>query len=174
MEALSIIIPAFNIEKYIGVTLNSLLHQVDQDFEIIIVNDGSTDNTLKVVENIMCNSEFRNYKIINQQNSGVSTARNRGLAEAQGKYVYFLDGDDYVSNHMVSIVKKCIEDEDPDIIAWGYDTVREDKAIISHYFDKHNRIESELRMTGIEHYKTYYLIIIKCGYGLVVQHIKKS
>jgi glycosyltransferase involved in cell wall biosynthesis len=150
MLTLSIIIPVFNLEKHINISLKSLINQVNQNFEIIIVNDGSSDNTIKVVQDIMSNSGFINYKIIDQKNSGVSSARNNGLSEAKGKYIYFLDGDDYVSSDFVEIINKRIEIEFPDVIAWGFDIVKEDKTTINKYFKNYSQIDTELRMTGIE------------------------
>ena len=123
---LSIIIPAYNVQNNIHNTLFSLLNQSNKNFEIILVNDGSTDNTLEVVERILSKNNLINYKIVNKENGGVSSARNVGILEAQGEYLYFLDGDDYVSPNMVSIVNSYIINNNyPDIIAWGYDNVDE-------------------------------------------------
>lgn len=148
INTISIIIPAYNVQNNIHNTLNSLLVQTVHDFEIIIVNDGSIDNTLSIVENILSKSNFNNYKIINKENGGVSSARNRGISEATGEYIFFLDGDDYVSYDMVGTVKSYINNGKPDVIAWGYNSVREDKSVLSCYF---NLYSSELnRMTGME------------------------
>lgn len=158
MPIISIIIPVYNVQDYINITLNSLLAQEDKDFEIIIVNDGSTDNTLNVVEEIMGKSEIKDYKIIDKPNGGVSAARNAGILESTGEYIYFLDGDDYISNDMISTVKSHIKDKGSDVIAWGYNVVRDDKSIISNYFDLYS---SELStMTGIEALQN---ILIKSG-----------
>lgn len=87
---LSIVIPLYNKEKQIGKTIESVLDQEFSDFEIIIVNDGSTDNSLKVVEKI----EDERIHVVNQLNAGVSAARNRGIMEAQGEFLFLLDADD--------------------------------------------------------------------------------
>lgn len=86
----SIIIPLYNKESVITDTLNSITNQTYSDFEIIVVNDGSTDNSEQVVRQLNDNR----IRIINKVNGGPSSARNCGMAEATGKYVYFLDGDD--------------------------------------------------------------------------------
>jgi len=90
MPTISIIIPAYNAAKTIIDTVDSVRRQTINDWELIIVNDGSTDNTQEIVEAI---SEPR-LKLITFTNGGVAQARNRGIAEAQGKYVAFLDADD--------------------------------------------------------------------------------
>lgn len=145
---LSIIIPAYNVEKYIEITLKSLINQTEKQFEVIIIDDGSTDNTLKIVNNIMAENQLINYKIIRQENGGVSLARNRGLNEASGKYVMFLDGDDYVADNLVETVYEYINKQAYDVICWGYNLVTEDKKTMQKYFAKYN-FELE-KMTGIE------------------------
>lgn len=72
----------YNVQNSIQNTINSLLNQSDIDFEIILVNDGPTDNTFEVVEDILSKSNFTNYKIINKENGGVSSARNVGIRES--------------------------------------------------------------------------------------------
>ena len=145
---ISIVIPAFNVENHIGNTLKSLINQTNKQFEAIIINDGSTDNTLKIAENIMSESDLINYKIISQENGGVSLARNRGLEHATGKYVLFLDGDDYVASDFVETVFQYINQQEYDVICWAFDTVTEEEKSVQKYFDKYrNKI---LNMTGIE------------------------
>jgi len=87
---ISVVIPLYNKEKQIGNTLNSVFNQTFQDFEIVIVNDGSTDNSVDAVKQINDNR----IRLINQVNQGVSVARNRGIEEARFDYVAFLDADD--------------------------------------------------------------------------------
>ena len=87
---ISVVIPLFNKEGLIGTTINTVLSQTYQDFEIIVVNDGSTDDSATEVEKIN-DSRIR---LINQKNAGVSAARNRGIHEAKGEYLALLDGDD--------------------------------------------------------------------------------
>lgn len=126
---LSIVVPAYNIENYITPMFNSLLHQSEQQFEVIIVDDGSTDHTYDVVANILENNASLPCKLIRTVNQGVSAARNRGLSEATGHYVMFLDGDDYVSNDLVQTISTYTKDHAPDIICWGYSHVTEDGAV---------------------------------------------
>ncbi len=93
----SIIVPAFNAEKYISRSILSVLNQTFTDFELIVVNDGSKDNTLNCIELFKDNR----LKLINQSNHGVSNARNTGIVNSLGDYICFLDADDeYMVNHL--------------------------------------------------------------------------
>lgn len=91
---ISIIIPLYNKENCIKDTINSILSQNYKDFEIVVVNDGSKDNSVAVVESI-CDSRIR---LINKENEGVSKTRNRGIKEAKGEWLLFLDADDTMEN----------------------------------------------------------------------------
>ena len=88
----SVIIPVYNTEKYLDECLNSVQNQTLEDIEIICVNDGSTDGSLKILEEHEKND--KRIKIVNQENGGVSLARNNGIKNAQGDYIMFLDSDD--------------------------------------------------------------------------------
>ena len=89
---ISVIIPAYNAEDFLGETLDSLVNQTLKDFEVIIIDDGSTDGTPVIIEEYC--EKYSNFKSITQPNSGVSTTRNRGIDEATGEYLAFLDSDD--------------------------------------------------------------------------------
>ena len=116
----SIIIPVYNVEKYLPSALESLLYQSYENIEIICVNDGSTDHSLSVIESYAEIDE--RIIIINQENSGPSIARNIGLSIAKGKYVIFLDADDYLDENAFEILKEVIEDkEEPDAVEFGAD-----------------------------------------------------
>jgi glycosyltransferase involved in cell wall biosynthesis len=105
MPFFSVVIPLYNKEDFVEQTINSLLNQLYTDFEVIIVNDGSTDNSLKKTESLIDDR----FKIINQENLGASHARNRGIRQASGKYIALLDADDYwYDNHLLEL-KKLIE-----------------------------------------------------------------
>lgn len=91
----SVIIPVYNVEKYLDDCLENVVNQTLQDIEIICVNDGSTDNSLEVLQKY--ENEDARIKIINKENGGLSSARNAGIKEAKGEYILFLDSDDMVS-----------------------------------------------------------------------------
>lgn len=90
----SIIVPAFNVEKYIAKCLNSILKQTYKDYEVLIINDGSTDNTPVICEQFA--KQHPEITIFNKKNGGLSSARNYGIKKARGKYVTFIDSDDYI------------------------------------------------------------------------------
>lgn len=100
MLKLSIIIPAYNVAPWIETTIQSICHSEGIDLsmvEVVVVNDGSTDNTAQVVEAFIKAHPEMNIQLIQQENQGVSAARNRGLKEAKGEYVWFVDGDDMLT-----------------------------------------------------------------------------
>lgn len=109
----SIIIPLYNKEHTIVNTLTTVLKQTYKDYEIIIVNDGSTDNSVNIIRQ---NFNDARIKIINQSNRGVSAARNRGIQEAKGKWISFLDADDEWMPNYLEIVSKITVNCDEDLI----------------------------------------------------------
>lgn len=101
---LSIIIPLYNVEKHVTVCIHSILNQDldSKDYEILIINDGSTDNSLNVVKKF--EQKYSNIIVYTQKNEGVGSARNKGVSLAKGKYVYFLDPDDYLAENVLKTV----------------------------------------------------------------------
>ena len=116
-DTISVIIPAYNCEKYIKNCLESLKHQTYRNLEIIVVNDGSTDNTLNICREMQYN-DYR-IKIINQENKGVSAARNKGIECATGKYITFVDADDVIEPDMYEVMQKDIYLNTADIVRVG-------------------------------------------------------
>lgn len=96
---ISIIVPVYNSQKYLESCLESLIKQTYDNYEVILVNDGSTDQSLDICK--LFEEKSEKVKIINQQNSGVSCARNKGLEQATGKYVMFVDADDWIDQEML-------------------------------------------------------------------------
>ena len=94
MKALSVIIPIYNAEKYLEECLDSLVKQSLREIEILMINDGSTDESRKIAEKYV--KKYSNFRLVNKKNGGVSSARNKGLELATGEYIAFLDPDDYV------------------------------------------------------------------------------
>lgn len=106
---LSIIIPIYNVEQYLPKTLVNVLDQSFKKFELILVDDGSTDNSGKICDEFAYNDS--RIKVIHQENAGVSAARNTGIKVALGKYIGFVDSDDLIENNimyniLVSIAEK--------------------------------------------------------------------
>ena len=114
MYYISIIIPVYNTEKYITRCLQSILAQTYQDFEIIIVDDGSSDNSINICkEYAMKSSKIR---IIQIENSGLSVARNIGIKNAKGNYICFIDSDDYIDLFLFEKVVSCLQSYECDIV----------------------------------------------------------
>lgn len=128
----SVIVAAYNIEKYIQRCLESISFQTLKDIEIIVVNDGSIDSTLEIIEN-MANREDR-IKIINQQNKGLIEARKSGLNVANGEYVLFVDGDDWIEKNSLEMLYSNAKQNCSDIVMYNFfvssDTKREKRRVI--------------------------------------------
>lgn len=101
MKKISIIIPVYNAEKYIGKCLNSIKKQTYSNYEIIIVDDGSKDNSLKICEKFKNENKNIILKIFTQKNKGPSSARNKGIVNAKGDYITFVDSDDYLEENLL-------------------------------------------------------------------------
>ena len=104
MPKVSIVVPCYNIQKYVGRCIESLLAQTFTDFELILVNDGSTDDTLSILKEY----EKKDSRIIvlEKENGGLSDARNAGMKIAKGEYIQFVDGDDFAED---ILLEKCVQ-----------------------------------------------------------------
>jgi glycosyltransferase involved in cell wall biosynthesis len=122
MDKISIIIPAFNIEKYISRCLDSVISQTYSNLEIIVVNDGSTDDTGKIIDEYA--SGDNRIIVVHKENAGVSSARNRGLEKATGDYIGFVDGDDIIDDDMYEFLHSNAMKYNADISHCGYKTIR--------------------------------------------------
>ncbi len=108
-DRVSVIVPCYNSEKYISESLNSIIKQTYKNIEIIVVDDGSTDKTIEVINSY---KKRHNLKLITQQHLGVSAARNNGVAESKGEYVFFLDSDDTLNKRCIeTLVRNAIEEQ---------------------------------------------------------------
>lgn len=123
----SYIIPVYNAEKTIERCLLSVIKQTFQDIEILVVNDGSTDNTLDIVSDIALSD--KRIRIITIENRGVSGARNTGLMYTKGEYVQFLDGDDYVHANLTQYLYESIVEGGCDLAGCGYYGVEKGKIV---------------------------------------------
>ena len=127
MSLISIIVPAYNTASFIERTLSSIVEQDVPDIEVVIVDDGSTDDTLEVIETFFTAGNSTRLKkiIVSQVNSGVSAARNRGLSLASGKYVLFLDFDDLLNVGVLRRFIEAAETTSADIVIGGYELANE-------------------------------------------------
>lgn len=123
MIKVSIIVPAYNVERYIEKCLNTLVNQTLEEIEIIVVNDGSTDGTKQKIEKFV-EKYPQKIKCYDKTNGGLSDARNYGLPYVQGKYIGFVDSDDYVELNMFEEMYKKAEEENSDMVEcdfiWEY------------------------------------------------------
>lgn len=114
MTKVSIIVPVYNVEQYIGKCIESLGNQTLEDIEIIMVDDGSTDNSAKIIKR--CMRKYSQIKYYKKENGGLSDARNYGLEYATGKYIGFVDSDDYVDLDMYRKMYEKAQKDNSDIV----------------------------------------------------------
>lgn len=114
----SVIIPVYNSEKYIGKCLESVLNQTYKNIDIIVINDGSTDNSQEIINTYK--SKYQNIIAINQENMGVSKTRNKAIKLAKTKYVMFIDNDDYIDKDYIETHLNTAEKGNYDIVLSGY------------------------------------------------------
>ena len=133
---ISVIIPIYNVEKYLSDCIDSVLNQTYSNLEIILVDDGSTDNSGKICDSY--EKKYSNIKTVHKKNAGLGYARNTGLEHATGDYVMFLDSDDYLDNDCLAILMKYMIDNSLDLVKSGLKRVTDSQKIIykSNYDDK--------------------------------------
>jgi glycosyltransferase involved in cell wall biosynthesis len=116
-DLISIIIPVFNVERYIDETITSVINQSYNNLEVILVNDGSTDNSKAICEKYVNNDN--RITLINQINAGVSVARNKGLEASKGKYIFFMDSDDTIDEEFIKSSYNAAINDDAEITVIG-------------------------------------------------------
>lgn len=146
MEAkkiISVIVPVYNVENYLIKCLESLLNQTFEDYEVILVNDGSTDRSGQIAEEY-AKANQEKFIYISQKNKGLSEARNKGMAYARGKYICFVDSDDYVEPNYLKELYACAQIDDADLVFCAFQSV-----------DEHGNILKKVFENGYETQKTY-------------------
>lgn len=141
----SVIVPAYNASNYIDKCINSLVAQTLKDIEIIVIDDGSTDDTYEKL------STYKDQiKIIKQKNGGVANARNKGLSVATGEYIAYVDSDDWVEENMFELLYNKAKKDDYDVVECDF-----------YYVDDHNTwdgmVDIDIDITNIEEKKKYYI-----------------
>jgi len=127
--AISVIITVYNQEKYIGKCIRSVIGQSFEDFEIILVNDGSTDKSLMICQKYA--QKDHRIVIINQPNSGIIQARKEGILHAQGEFVFFVDGDDYITYHALHELISLAKEYELDMVVGNHRRVCDNWSFIS-------------------------------------------
>ncbi len=135
-DKISIIIPAYNSQDFIKRCIDSVISQTYSNYEIIVVNDGSTDKTEEILKDLKEKNYLANMKIITVPNGGVGKARNIGIKEASGSYIFFIDSDDYLEKECLEILYKNIKDEDLDILCGNFFIVKKDESKLKNYMIK--------------------------------------
>lgn len=126
---ISFVIPAYNVRNYIARCLDSILLQPFSDFEIIIIDDGSTDDTFAIIELYVKKSSL--IRVFYQTNSGQGAARNFGLSQAQGDYVWFIDSDDWLVESVLPRIVQILNKFKPDVMVVNFEYTFENKSIVT-------------------------------------------
>ena len=148
----SFIVPVYNTEKYLKKCLDSLVNQTYKDFEIIVVNDGSTDKSSNIISKYQ--KKYKNIIVIDKENEGLSMARHRGVQKSSGKYIIFVDSDDYVSNKLLEEVDKKIDDSD--ILRFQIATEDEEYTKINEYHEE--SFESMCGYDAFKYLSSYHFV----------------
>ena len=153
---LSIIIPVCNVEQYIGPCLESIYRQglSDDVFEVIVVNDGSTDRSMDVIEDVM--SRHHNISVIHQDNAGPSVSRNVGMEKATGEYVLFVDSDDLLMDHGLSVLLQKAIDTSAEMIVSDYVRMNDDEITTQSQYDAQFTDSLMVDKSGLDYYVEDY------------------
>ena len=130
MPAISVIIPIYNVEKYLRRCLDSVKNQTFPDWEAICVNDGSPDNSAEILEEYA--KKDARFKIVNKENGGLSDARNAGMAVASGEYILYLDSDDFIHPQTMEIAYSLALRDGSDIVSFTYDRIYRPQLMVRH------------------------------------------
>ncbi len=117
-DLISVIVPIYNSEKYLNRCIESIVNQTYDNLEILLIDDGSIDNSPKICDE--WKEKDKRIKVYHQKNSGVSMARNKGIKEAHGKYIAFIDSDDYIDKNMYQILLSTLKKEKSNIAICNY------------------------------------------------------
>ena len=142
----SVIVPIYNAEKYLNECISSILSQSYKDFELILIDDGSTDKSQNIC-NEFAKKDLR-ITVVHQGNSGVSAARNNGLKNAKGEFVAFVDSDDYVEKNWLELLVKAITTEEADIAVCGMKIDKQER-ILSKSSEAKENILLDLQKCGL-------------------------
>lgn len=131
MIKFSIVIPVYNVEKYIKRCLESVKQQSYQDYEVIIVNDGTKDNSQNIIDEFLEENNTEKFKSYLKENGGLSDARNYGVKLTTGDYIIFIDSDDYIDRDLLQTLNEAIEKNNyPEVISYNFVSVQENGEII--------------------------------------------
>lgn len=148
MPFISVIVPVYNIEKYIIPCLRSIREQKFEDYELIIVNDGSCDTSGQLINEYINNENDNRIRLINKKNGGISSSRNAGLDAAKGEWISFIDGDDWVEPNYLSALVENLKEYPSDLSIGGFRDVNDvtsETKIWSNYTANYGKIPHDLK-----------------------------
>ena len=168
---ISVIVPVYNVEKYLKRCVDSILSQTFTDFELILVDDGSPDNCGKICDDYAMKDN--RVKVIHKENTGVSDSRNKGLDIANGQYITFCDSDDYVDNDWLEHLYSGMLHYDVDSYSMNFRCVNEDKDIISssEFAEKFSEVTSDEELVQ---YLLFDILGGGCGWAIWTRLFKRS
>lgn len=164
----SVIIPVYQAEKTIARCLDSLMSEQFQDYELLVINDGSTDKSAEICRKYaQDNAIIRYYE---KENGGVSSARNYGLDRAQGEYVLFVDSDDYVADNYFTSINHALSDHSAELLLFGFYNTQTNN--IAHNYDDFSEVESSRiaeRIAGLMVGNRFNSLWLKCFKNDIIQ-----
>lgn len=125
MTKVSVIVPVYQAEKFIQKSVLSIINQTFKNIEILLIDDGSMDNSLKICNEL--GEKDKRIRIMHHENQGVSFTRNKGLKEARGEYILFVDADDYIEETMIEYMLQKAEKEQVEVVICGFDYIYNDR-----------------------------------------------
>ncbi len=161
----SIIIPAYNTEKYIRECIESCFRQTYQNIEIICVNDGSKDNTDKIINSML--SEDSRLKVIHQENAGVTAARMAGTKAAKGHYIFYLDSDDMITDYCIAVLMQHSENGTVDMVSGNFQIIEKNERV-------HTIASDSLTVKSFNGYNCFLEIFRQCDQPLYPRLIKRE
>ena len=149
--AISVIVPVYNVERYLPMCLESIVQQCMDDYEVILVDDGSTDSSGTICDEYA--AKHPQFRVIHMENQGVASARNRGVTESRSEYILFLDSDDYLIPGIVAPLLRLALENNLDVLGFGYKNVAENEIATD---TKANNVPESIEvMNGIDYISRY-------------------
>ncbi|WBW98616.1 glycosyltransferase family 2 protein [Oceanirhabdus sp. W0125-5] len=161
MSEISIVVPVYNVERYLRKCISSILEQSFKDFELILVDDGSTDNSGRICDEYK--EKDSRIKVIHQENSGLSAARNIGIQTSEGKYITFIDSDDFIHPNMLEVLYNNLHTNKADISICDYNIVYEDKEVTKEFSNNNTKVYSNIEAVKKIVEKSKASMIVACG-----------
>lgn len=158
---ISVIIPVYNVEEYLRECIDSILNQTYQNFEIILVDDGSTDSSGTICDEYVDKDD--RVSVVHQKNAGPSKTRNTGLENATGKYIYFLDSDDYIEKNTLELLINTAESNDADLVFFDALSFADDGSEVKQGYFVNGTYESKSgyeMLTELHNNKDYHCSVV--------------